>query len=94
MCEVNYPLALKSFQKAAHKTHVKSQLCYAKMLYNGDGVLKDNARASKYFNLGADVGNTEAMKIYANMLKDGKIIQKDVEHTAFHFKKAAQNRRF
>ncbi|KAK8840864.1 hypothetical protein M9Y10_027691 [Tritrichomonas musculus] len=60
------------FKKAARKGHRKAMYKYGTMLYDGDGIPKNEAEGAKYIKTAAHNGEVDAMYTYGMMVKKGE----------------------
>jgi TPR repeat protein len=67
----NLEEAVKWFKLAADQGSVEAQVSYARLLYSGNGMIRDLQLAADYFEKAALQGNAAAQYIIAAMYEDG-----------------------
>ena len=54
------------------------------MYRDGNGISVDKVKAACYFKMASDEGHVKSMIFYAEMLKNGEGIQKNLDEAAWH----------
>lgn len=79
-----------SIQERAEAGDAKAQFKLAEMFYSGNGVAKDNIRATKWARRSAEQGHAEAQALFGMMLLGGKGVPKDRAEGVKWIRKSAE----
>ena len=86
----DFATALKEWQPLAEQGNASAQYNLGLMYSNGDGVLKNNSEAFKWYRLSAEQGNASAQNNLGFMYNRGNGVLKDTSEAAKWYRLSAE----